>query len=107
MLLVFLLMIYGHRLYTIFKPDNLFDLYKNMLLRMHEHHATNLKLDETTRNLPVPQLGSAQLQKWWGNLETACLWNRIYKVSAKSREITNRAGYQYCLEFSLAWECYC
>lgn len=91
-LLIFLFMIYGHRIYVIFKPDILLDFYKFMLLKMHEHHAAHLRLDESIRNLPVPQLASTQLQMWRSNLELACLINRIYVVSAKKLRDYQQSG---------------
>lgn len=91
-LFIFLIMIYGHRMYIIFKPDNLFEFYKKLLLKLHDHHAASFRLDEDIRCLPFRQLESGQLQRWRSNLEAACVINRVYMVAAKKLRDYQQSG---------------
>src|ERR1035437_3643832 len=86
-LLIILIVIYIHRFLTIFMPSSMYKIHLKFVNFLIKNTNTITPVDDETRNLPVSQMNTAQLQKWSNNLQVVIILNRgCYFLSSKLQE---------------------
>lgn len=94
-LFTILVLTYIRRFISVFRPNLLFLLYTQGVVKNRERRMASYKLKDELRDLPITNLNEDQRKKWAASLEQPVLFNRFCLFIAKTLRAYQQSGMSF------------